>query len=84
VIVLRLYSRPGCHLCEDMKAVVDRVAGAHAGPIKVEEIDISMDAGLEVRYGLEIPVLEIAGRKVAKYRITEPELRQALESRALG
>ena len=81
MIVLTLYSRPGCHLCEDMKAVVQRVACAVEAPLAVEEIDISTDADLEARYGLEIPVLLVDGRKAAKYRVTEGELARILRAR---
>jgi hypothetical protein len=76
VIALTLYSRPGCHLCDDMKAVVQRVA--HTVAISLEEIDISGDQDLEAQYGLEVPVLLVNGRKAAKYRVTEPELRRLL------
>jgi glutaredoxin len=79
VIPLTIYSRRGCHLCEEMKAVVDRVA--RSVPLALEEVDISNDPALEERYGLEIPVLMIGGKKAAKYRITEPELRRLLEAR---
>jgi hypothetical protein len=82
VIVLTLYSRPGCHLCDEMKGVVQRVIGAAEVPATVEEIDISTDAHLEERYGLEIPVLLIDGRKAAKYRVTEAELTRILRERA--
>jgi hypothetical protein len=82
VIVLTLYSRPGCHLCDEMKAVVHRVIGAAAVPATVEEIDISTDADLEERYGLEIPVLLIDGRKAAKYRVSEEALTRLLQDRA--
>jgi glutaredoxin len=84
VIALTIYSKPGCHLCDDMKAVVDRVVRTFAQPIAVEEIDITTDANLEARYGLEIPVLLVDGRRVAKYRVTEVELTRALISRAGG
>ena len=67
-MVLTLYSRPGCHLCDEMKAVVARVATAV--PLALEEIDISTDPALEARYGLEIPVLLVDGKKAAKYRVT--------------
>lgn len=77
---LTIYSRPGCHLCEDMKAVVERVA--RTLPLTIQEIDISTDPELERRYGLEIPVLLIDGRKAAKYRIGEQELRRAIAARA--
>ena len=79
MIAVTLYSRPGCHLCDDMKAVVARVA--RDAPVHVEEVDISGDAALESLYGLEIPVLMIEGRKAAKYRITEEELRRVLTGR---
>ena len=79
--VLTLYSRPGCHLCDEMKAVVRRVVGAAVAPVAVDEIDISTDPALEARYGLEIPVLLIDGRKAAKYRVTEGELTRMLQGR---
>jgi thiol-disulfide isomerase/thioredoxin len=80
VIALTLYSRPGCHLCDEMKAVVKRVA--QSVPLQLEEIDISTSRELEDRYGLEIPVLLVEGKKAAKYRIGEDELRRVLAGRA--
>jgi hypothetical protein len=82
VIAITLYSRPGCHLCDEMKIVVQRVARSASEPVTIEVLDISTDAALEARYGLEIPVLLIDGRKAAKYRVTEEELRRILEHRA--
>jgi glutaredoxin len=79
VIGLTLYSRPGCHLCDEMKATVNRVVRATTTPVSVSEIDISSDPDLERRYGLEIPVLTMNGRKVAKYRVTEQQLTRILQ-----
>jgi hypothetical protein len=84
VIVLTLYSRPGCHLCDEMKTVVARVVRGLDTPVTIDEVDISTDADLEARYGLEIPVLLIDGRKAAKYRVTEGELTRMLRSRQGG
>ena len=84
MIVLTLYSRPGCHLCDEMKAVVQRAMRATATPITIDEIDISTDPGLEARYGLEIPVLMVDGKKAAKYRVTEEELTRLLKARSGG
>jgi len=81
MIAITIYSRPGCHLCDEMKAVVQRVVHAETAPIQVEEIDISTDPELEARYGLEIPVLLVDGRKVAKYRVTDGDLRRIVEDR---
>jgi len=84
VIALRLYTRPGCHLCDDMKAQIQRVAKATNTPIALEEVDISTDADLETRYGLEIPVLVVNGKKAAKYRINEDALARILRAGGPG
>ena len=83
MIELTIYSRPGCHLCDEMKAVVRRVA--ESIPLKrvnIVEIDISTDPELEALYGLEIPVLLVEGKKAAKYRIEEAYLMRLLAGRA--
>lgn len=79
VTALTLYSRPGCHLCDEMRAVVSRVA--ESVPLTVQEIDISVDPALEARYGWDIPVLMVQGKIAAKYRVTEGELRRILRAR---
>ena len=82
MIALTIYSRPGCHLCDEMKAVVRRVAKSFPlTPVTIIEIDISTDRALDERYGAEIPVLLVEGKKVAKYRIGEDELRRVLLAR---
>ena len=70
---------PGCHLCDEMMTVVERVTRGTA--LTVEVIDISTDAELEARYGLEIPVLMVNGKKAAKYRLSEAELTRILTAR---
>jgi thiol-disulfide isomerase/thioredoxin len=80
-VTLTLYSQPGCHLCDDMKIVIHRVMESAQTPIALEEIDITTDADLLERYGAEIPVLLVDGKKAAKYRITDAELRKILEGR---
>ena len=79
---LTIYSKPGCHLCDEMKSLVLRVVAQHSNePIAVDEIDISSDPDLLDRYGLEIPVLLIDGKKTAKYRVSEEELRRMIRGR---
>jgi glutaredoxin len=80
MIPVTIYSRPGCHLCDEMKLVVQRVGVSV--PLTIEEIDISKDPELERLYGFEIPVLLVAGKKVAKYRVSERDLRRILAARA--
>jgi glutaredoxin len=72
-----IYSKPGCHLCDEMKAVVRRTITDR--DVSLEDVDISTDPDLLARYGLEIPVLMIDEKKVAKYRITESQLRRVLD-----
>ncbi len=66
-----------------MKSLVHRVIAQQANDhaIELDEIDISSDSTLLDRYGLEIPVLLIDGKKVAKYRVSEDELTQMLDAR---
>src|SRR5262245_43907012 len=52
-MVLTLFSRPGCHLCDDMKAIVARVVRSRP-EVSIEEVDISTDPALEAQYGTEI------------------------------
>ncbi len=76
MLTLTLYSRPGCCLCEDMKTVLTQVR--RDIPFNLEEINISTDPELETRFGQEIPVLFVNGRKAFKYRLTVGELRRRL------
>ncbi len=58
---LRLYAKPGCHLCEQATADLSRLQRRH--PHSLEVVDISQNSELMARYGLRIPVLVIAGRE---------------------
>jgi hypothetical protein len=71
-----LYSRPGCHLCEDARAIVARVC-ADLGEQFVE-ISIDDDPALLDEYGEEIPVTLVDGRRHDFWRVDETRLRTAL------
>lgn len=73
---LLLYSRAGCCLCGEMKNAILRVAAKI--PLELEELDIDNDPELRDRFGAEVPVLWIDGRKAFKYRLTEKELERRL------
>jgi hypothetical protein len=64
-----------------MKATIQQAVAVSRKPVRIDEIDISGDADLEARYGIEIPVLLVNGKKAAKYRVTEQELRRVLDAR---
>jgi glutaredoxin len=76
MIRLTLYTRPGCHLCDTMKGVVDELAREQ--PITLREVDITGDHGLERRFGTEIPVLTCGTRVIASVRATRAALIEAL------
>jgi len=76
MLTLTLYSRPDCCLCEEMKAVLAQVRRDIS--FDLEEINISTDPELEARFGQEIPVLFVNGRKAFKYHLTASELRRRL------
>ena len=84
MIELRLLSRPGCHLCEEMKALVTRVIDRTSTEARLEEINVETDADLERRFGLEVPVLMLNGKKVAKFRVSEEALTRVLTAGRAG
>jgi glutaredoxin len=71
-----LYSRPGCHLCDDAREVVVRVC-AELGE-SFDEVDIESDPDLEDRFGEEVPVTFVDGRQHDFWRVDEARLRKAL------
>lgn len=71
-----LYTRAGCHLCEDARAVVERVC-ADLGET-FEEIDIDADPELRERFGDEVPVTYVDGKQHDFWRVSEERLRAAL------
>jgi glutaredoxin len=71
-----LYSRPGCHLCDDARAVIERVC-ADLGEAYVE-VSIDSDPALRERYGEEIPVTLVDGQQHDFWRVDERRLRTAL------
>jgi hypothetical protein len=77
VIRLRLLTRPGCHLCERMRAEVDALLDSE--PREWEIVDVDGDAELARRYGEEIPILFVNGRLFAKIRL--PRLASRLRLR---
>jgi glutaredoxin len=71
-----LYTRPGCHLCEE--AAAEMLAANCADEYTLEEVNIETDPALKERYGLEIPVIFINGVKAFKYRLTAAEFKRKL------
>jgi glutaredoxin len=71
-----LYGKPGCHLCDDARAVIEEVC-AQVGE-SYAEIDITGDPELARRFGEEIPVTFVDGRQHDFWRVDAARLRAAL------
>ena len=67
MIQLTLMSRPGCHLCDEMRREVDALLGDR--PHEWDVVDVDSDAELARRYGDSIPVLFVNGHLFAKIRL---------------
>ncbi len=73
---MTLIGKPGCHLCDDARAVVEKVAAA-TGAVLVEQ-DITQDEELYRRYWEQIPVVLVDGEQHTFWRVDELRLRRAL------
>jgi hypothetical protein len=73
---IRMLGRPGCHLCDEARAVIARVA-ADLG-VGWEERSILEDPLLLEQYGEQIPVTFVDGRQHDYWRVDESRLRAAL------
>jgi glutaredoxin len=82
VSVVTLYTRPGCHLCDDARAALQRVR-EHA-PFELEEVDISADDALHARYLERIPVVALDGEELFDYFIDEEALKRRILYRGDG
>ncbi len=82
MIRVTLYGRADCHLCDDMRAVVEEVRAAGPLEVEVEEVDVDGDPGLAAAYGDQVPVLCVNGRKAFKYRVDARSLRGRLAREA--
>jgi glutaredoxin len=76
--LLTLYSKPGCHLCEDLAQLLADVQ-TELG-FAVEEIDITRDAALFARYRYEIPILRLGEMEIARGNVDERDLLKRLEA----
>jgi glutaredoxin len=74
---VEIYSRPGCHLCNEAKEVIERVGRRVAFSLRV--INIETDPELEKKYGEEIPVVFVNGMPAFRYRVDEDEFEKKVK-----
>lgn len=89
LVNVTLIGKPGCHLCDDARLVVNTVIAefkaAHTGvnasvQVQLDELNILEDRDLEAKYRDEIPVLLLDGKVHNYWRIDPVRLRDALEN----
>lgn len=73
-----IYSKPGCHLCDDVKAKLVRLR--EALHFDLREVNILEDSESFEKYQEEIPVVLMNGRKSFKYRLDEREFIRRAEA----
>jgi glutaredoxin len=71
-----LYGRPGCHLCDDARAVLDRIRAD--APFDLRTVNIEHDDALLRAYLERIPVVAVDGAEVYDYYVDEVDLRARL------
>ena len=74
---ITLYTRPGCHLCDQAKELILPLLSEFAATFR--EVNIDDDPQLTARYGLDIPVIFIGTHKAAKHRVDPKQFRRQLE-----
>lgn len=70
-----IYSRRGCHLCEEMLAEVEPLC---RGKAALQVRDVDADPEWQARYGLDIPVLLVDGAEICRHRLSRDVLLAAL------
>nr|WP_288756762.1 glutaredoxin family protein [uncultured Dermacoccus sp.] len=73
---MTLITKPGCHLCDDARAVVEKVAAETSA--EVEEIDMLEHPDLVAKYAEQIPVTLVDGKQHDYWRVDEDRLRRAV------
>jgi glutaredoxin len=76
VSTVTLYGRPGCHLCDDALAVLERVRAE--APFELRQVNIEDDDALLRAYLERIPVVSLDGEEVSDFHVDEADLRARL------
>jgi glutaredoxin len=76
-IRIEIYSRPGCHLCDEAKAVIEPFSARY--PLKLAVTNVDSDPDLRAAYGTEIPVVMINGTEAFRHRVDARALERKLK-----
>jgi glutaredoxin len=78
-----LYTRHGCHLCEEAREMIVSLRDSDGG-FELREVDIDTDDELHARFLERIPVVEVDGEIVAELHLEPGVLDTALAERRTG
>jgi glutaredoxin len=78
VATVVLYARPGCHLCDVARSVIEDIRASD--PFDFQEIDIETDDALIRDYGIRIPVVAVDGQERFEISVDPAQLRAAVRS----
>ena len=67
---LLIYSRPGCHLCEDVALELEGLCRGQA--VRLRLVDVDTDPAWREKYGMRIPVVAAGGEELSGYPL-DPE-----------
>ena len=73
-----IYSRPGCHLCDEAKAAI--MAAGCNDQFTLEEVNIECDDELLRKYKYDIPVITIDGVETFIHRVDPSEFRTRINA----
>lgn len=74
--VVTVYTRPGCHLCEQ---AIELLAGLDRPDLRIETVDIETDEELLRRYLERIPVVALDGAELYDFHVDSDDLLRRLE-----
>ena len=72
-----IYSRPGCHLCDEAKAAI--MSAGCDDQFVLQEINIESDEGLLQKYKYDIPVITINGVECFIHRVDSEEFKTRIK-----
>ena len=77
-----VYSRPGCHLCDEAKAAI--LSAVPSGSISIAEVNIENHPALLEKYRYDIPVVLIDGEEIFRHRVDTERFRALMQMKLDG
>ena len=76
-----MFTRVRCHLCDEAHEALERVRKEHPFTLTVVDLDREAPADKRAAYDWEVPVVDLDGKKIMKYRVDEARLVRLLDGR---